>query len=796
MSAAPASQWFATCPKGLESLLAAELSALGASATRETVAGVHFDGPLALAYRACLWSRLASRILRPVASFEVRDADSLYRQLRSVDWGALFSPQSSFAIDFSGCNEHIRNTQFGAQRSKDAVVDWFAARQGQRPDVDRHSPDVRLNLRLVKTQLHLALDFSGRSLHQRGYRLRGGTAPLKENLAAALLLRADWPAIAARGGALIDPMCGSATLLLEAAMMAADSAPGLARTRFGFECLHGHNARQWQAIVSEARARAERGRRGPLPDIRGYDADPAVVRVAQENVARLGLQKVVRVSCRPVAQLQKPSHKPLPFGLLMCNPPYGERLGEKRALRCVYRQLGAAMQREFAGWQAAIFTSDLDLGRATGLRSHRRYALFNGSIASSLLLFDLTDNQLRGPECADERVRKTDEPRARAAAVDSPWRQPAAAGPGPEAAVPSPAPAALTKQNAAAATRQSTQPSATRLAAGAQMFANRIVKNRRRLAAWVRREQISCYRLYDADMPEYAVAVDLYHGDLQGAPDRVDRNRGCQVHVAEYRAPRGVAPQAAARRLDEVRAALPAALGVPASGIVYKQRRRQRGEQQYQKRSSRGELLSVREGAARLLVNLHDYPDTGLFLDHRPLRLRIGREARGRDFLNLFCYTGAATVHAALGGARSTTSVDMSNTYLDWLRRNLAHNDLDESCHQRVRANCLEWLAAQQSSPPGYDLILLDPPSFSNSSKMQDSFDVQRDHAGLVRAAMGVLRQAGRLYFSSNLRSFRLDPALEQEYHCEDITERTLDPDFRRHRRIHRCWSMRHWSKG
>ncbi|MCB1674758.1 MAG: 23S rRNA (guanine(2445)-N(2))/(guanine(2069)-N(7))-methyltransferase, partial [Halioglobus sp.] len=435
MSSAPASQWFATCPKGLESLLSAEMSALGASATRETVAGVYFDGPLALAYRACLWSRLANRILRPAASFDVRDADSLYRQLSSVDWGAMFSPGSSFAIDFSGQNEHIRNTQFGAQRSKDAVVDWFASRHGQRPRVDRHSPDVRLNIRLVKSRLHLALDFSGTSLHQRGYRLRGGAAPVKENLAAALLLRADWPGIAARGGALIDPMCGSGTLLLEAAMMAADIAPGLARPQFGFEHLHGHNARQWQAILSDARSRAEQGRQrgaqGQLPEIRGYDADPAVVRLARENTTRIGLEKVVRVSCRPLAQLQKPSHRPLPLGLLICNPPYGERLGEKRALRPLYRQLGELMLREFAGWQAAIFTSDRELGRATGLRSHRRYALFNGAIASSLLLFDLTDNQLREPGWTDQRVQESDGSRAGAAALERPWRQPAAARPDP-----------------------------------------------------------------------------------------------------------------------------------------------------------------------------------------------------------------------------------------------------------------------------------------------------------------------------------------------------------------------------
>mgnify|MGYP001819128146 FL=1 len=269
-----ASQWFASCPKGLEALLAAELSALGASSTRETVAGVYFDGPLALAYRSCLWTRLANRILWPQGSLPAVDADALYNSLASIDWNAIFDPKHSFAIDFSGENPNIRNTQFGAQRSKDAVVDWFTKNTGQRPQVQRRQPDVRLNIRLIGDVAHLSIDLSGGSLHQRGYRTQAGAAPLKENLAAAILLRADWPGVAARGGALVDPMCGAATLLLEGAMMVADIAPGLDRERFGFTSLRQHNPAQWQALVSDARGRAERGRQRELPEIRGYDADP------------------------------------------------------------------------------------------------------------------------------------------------------------------------------------------------------------------------------------------------------------------------------------------------------------------------------------------------------------------------------------------------------------------------------------------------------------------------------------------------------------------------------------------
>ncbi len=713
--------WFATCPKGIESLLAAELTTLGAASTRETVAGVHFTGPRALAYRACLWSRLANRILWPLAQLEAADADILYRGMREIDWGSLFDSQRSIAIDFSGENGAIRNTQFGAQRCKDAIVDWFVAATAQRPSVDRANPDVRLNVRLVRDRAHLSIDFSGGSLHQRGYRLQAGVAPLKENLAAAVLLRADWPGIAARGGALIDPMCGAATLLLEGAMMAADMAPGLGRPCFGFERLLMHDSLQWQAILNDARSRAERGKAAQLPEFRGYDWDPAVIGRAQENIARIGLEKIVRVSCKPVSQLQKPSHRPLPFGLLVCNPPYGERLGEKERLATLYRQLGEVMLAEFPDWQAAILTSDIDLGKATGLRSHKRYALFNGAIATSLLLFDLGKNELRDTAGIAASI----------------------------AAVP---PA---------------------LSEGATMFANRILKNRKRLSAWVKREQIDCYRLYDADMPEYAVAVDVY---------------GQHAHVAEYQAPKDISVEAAERRLEEVRSALPAALGIAAQNIVYKQRSRQRGSEQYTKQDSRGELLIVKEGRAQLLVNLRDYIDTGLFLDHRPLRLRIGKEAAGKDFLNLFCYTGSATVHAALGGAHSTTSIDLSNTYLNWLGKNLAANKLEESRNTVIREDCQSWLARARSR---YDLILLDPPSFSNSKGVAGSFDVQRDHPQLVRLAMAVLRKEGCLYFSNNRRGFSLDDALQEEFVCEDITAYTLPPDFQRNRRIHSCWLIR-----
>ncbi len=723
MSVSSDRQWFAACPRGLESLLSAELSELGVFSTRETIAGVYFEGPLAAGYRACLWSRLANRILLPILSCEAADADALYSELKKVNWGEFFDPEQSFAIDFSGQNDAIRNTLFGAQRSKDAIVDWFVDNTGKRPSVEKRNPDIRLNIRLSKSRLIVGVDFSGGSLHRRGYRLSSGDAPLKENLAAALLIRSDWPNIAAQGGALIDPMCGSGTLLLEGAMMAADIAPGLVRERFGFEAWKGHNPEQWRVIQKEAQTRAEKGLASSLPEIRGYDADSEVIRRAQENIARIGLQKLVRVSCRSLSEFAKPTHRSMPSGLVICNPPYGERLGEKESLRYLYRELGEIMLREFPDWKAAIFTSDVDLGKATGLRSHKKYALYNGAIPASLLLFDLAKNELRG------KIE------AVSANVDL---------------------------------------NTVSLSEGARMFANRIRKNRKRLAKWVKREGIQCYRLYDADMPEYAVAVDVYAD---------------QLHVAEYQAPKEIEPAAAEKHMREVEEALPQATGIASSAIAYKQRQRQRGQKQYEKTDDRGELIPVTEGNAKLLVNLHDYLDTGLFLDHRPLRLRLAYQVKGKDFLNLFCYTGAATVHAALGGAASTTSVDLSHTYLNWLQKNLALNGLGESSNTVEHGDCIQWV---ETCGREFDLVLLDPPSFSNSRRMEDSFDVQRDHVQLIQKTMRVLRADGLLYFSNNRRGFRLDETLSEEFDFVDISRETIDPDFERNPNIHRCWTVKH----
>lgn len=726
-------RYLATCPKGLAGLLLAEITELGGVEAREGINGVSFSGPLAVGYRVCLYSRLANRVILVLSEFAGSRPEDLYAGMSGISWPDHLAPSSCFAVDFAGQSAEIRNSHFGALRCKDAIVDSFRNRGLNRPDVDTRRPDLRVNVRMHKGKVTVGIDLSGASLHQRGYRKDPGKAPLKENLAAAVLLRAGWSDCLARGLPLIDPMCGSGTLLIEAAMMATHRAPGLGRDRWGFQGWLGHQPDQWRAIEADARSRVS----DPPAELelRGYDGDIQAVRRTEASIKALGLERLVRVRSKALNELVRPSHRAMPEGLLVCNPPWGERLGDPEALGYLYRQLGEALHREFQGWQAAVLTANVELGRRMGLRSHKHYKLHSGALDLQLLLFTLdADNRLSAPgQTSPGKIAKSSE---------APFSSNSALEP---------------------------------LTEGAQMLANRLRKNQRRLKPWLRDSGTTCYRLYDADMPEYAVAIDIY----EGCP-----------HVAEYAAPKTVDPALAERRFGEALSAVREVLGMsPDEVIPAKRRERQRGREQYQRLDRQGERLPVQEGRARLLVNLHDYLDTGLFLDHRPLRLRIAAEAKGKHFLNLFCYTGTATVHAALGGAATSTSVDLSNTYLQWFRENLALNGLSERQHRAERADCPEWLASCERQ---FDLILLDPPSFSNSKAMADSFDVQRDHVRLVDLAMSVLAPGGTLYFSNNRRGFALDEALGQRYTIDNISEDTIPPDFTRRRDIHGCWRLRY----
>lgn len=710
--------WLATCPKGLELLLAEELQAIGAEGVKETVAAVHFQGSMEVAYRACLWSRLANRILMPLHSFMLNEADDLYQECNDISWESHFSAAQSIAIDFIGSSRLIDNTMYGSQRVKDAIVDRIRRIEGERPNVDTKNPDIRIQVRQHKGRVTVSLDISGESLHRRGYRTGQGTAPIKENLAVALLLRANWPAMAAEGGALLDPMCGSGTLIIEGAMMAADIAPGMLREHYGFDHWIQHDAELWQSLIDEAHQRKATGLENLEVDIRGYDANPRVLEYTTQNIENAGLDGHIRLAHKPIDQFGKPTAE---RGLLLTNPPYGERLGEVDELIPLYQKLGTVLQKNFQGWRAAIFTGNVDLGRETDLSPTKQYSLFNGTIPCKLLVFE-----------------------------------------------------DMTSKSAQIAARLSTPAPAQQLTEGARMVLNRLKKNQRKLDGWRKKSGISCYRLYDADIPEYAVAVDIY-----------DQS----IYVQEYAPPNTISEKVARERFGEIKQAVKEFSANFRGKIHYKERRRQKGDSQYERlNDGPSDTIHVSEGNAQFEVNLSDYLDTGLFLDHRPVRRLIGEMVKGKSFLNLFCYTAAASVQAAMAGASHSLSIDMSNTYLDWAQRNFDLNSLRSSKHQLLRADCLKWLEIEGEP---YDVIFLDPPTFSNSKKMDSVLDIQRDHGDLIRSSMAKLVPGGTLIFSNNFRKFKMDELTVRQFDCQNITPQTLDLDFARNPRIHNVWKIK-----
>lgn len=709
---------FATSAKGLEPLLVDELNSFGAVAVRQTRGGVEFSGDLAVAYRACLWSRLAGRILLPLLEQPVTDSDALYQLAYNFPWEEHFSAAATMAVDCNLYSSQITHSKYAALKVKDAVVDRFRERCGVRPNVELVQPDWRLNVWIQRDVLVLSLDLSGDSLHRRGYRTEGGRAPLKENLAAALLLRAGWPELAASKAPLLDPMCGSGTLVLEGALLAGDCAPGLLREYFGFLHWQQHDAELWQQLRDQAQQRREQGLRN-LPSLRGYDRDARAIENAWANARRAGLEDCVYFERRELAQLGEDEEVSTP-GLLITNPPYGERLGEKEQLHQLYALLGERLRSHFPHWQAAVFTGGDSFGFALAMRATHKQTFYNGALKCELLHFKIEPSTF--------------------------YR------------------AAVTASHGIAPVLE--------VSAGAQMFANRLRKNLKHLGRWARRNAIHCYRIYDADLPEYAVAVDLY---------------GDRVHIQEYQAPTTIDERLAKRRIREVVTLIPELLPVESEHIYVKTRQRQRGSAQYDRQAQSGAFFEVEEGGLRFLVNLEDYLDSGLFLDHRQTRALLRQLAAGRDFLNLFAYTGSASVYAAAGGARSTTTVDMSATYCDWARKNMELNGFSKNEHRFVCDNCLTWL---QQNSARYGLIFLDPPTFSNSKKMADCFDIQRDHVALIRSASRLLTDDGILIFSNNMRKFKMDRPALPELAIEDISAQTLPADFERNPRIHNCWKI------
>ncbi len=714
--------WVASCSSGLEALLVDELRVLGAINLRETISSVAFTGTLEVAYRCCLWSRLANRIFYVVKSFSITSIDDLYQNTFDIEWEKHFSPRESFSVNFRGTNKFLDNSLYGARRVKDAVVDRFRDISNQRPSVDTKAPKLRLNARLYKDRVQLSIDLAGESLHRRGYRRASGSAPLKENLAAALLLRSGWPNIFVRGGGLIDPMCGGGTFLIEAAMIASDIAPGLLRRKFGFESWTFHKAPVWESLISEAKARRIVGLKNLRSNIRGFDIDPSAIEATRLNLAACGLDKHIHVAVKQMDQIDDVSSEIR--GLVITNPPYGKRLNDVDTLRPVYQKLSTVLKLNFQGWSASVFTGNLELAREIDLSPSHQTKLYNSSIPCKLLVF----NDIRS-------------------------------------------------KSHQLLSRLTIPPPSKELGPDAQMLLNRLKKNRRKLNSWLKANSTDCYRLYDCDLPEYAISIDVYKDVLL---------------IHEYKLPSHLDPEKASARLEDAAKVVKNCAIDWKYRVLYKQRVRQRGLRQYQKSEDDCAIVMlVEEGSAKFEVNLTKYIDTGLFLDQRKLRARIASEIKGKSFLNLFCYTATATVQAALGGAKSSLSCDMSNTYLSWANRNMSLNNISALVHKLLRIDCVQWLSEHQIVDESFDIILLDPPTFSNSKKMAKAFDVARDHENLVIWCMKLLTPRGTLYFSTNFKKFKMSKRIYQQFITRDITKETIDFDYRRNPKIHSVYEIK-----
>lgn len=741
-----------TCADGLEAPLQIELSSFGIASEMKSTGRLAVTGSLRDLYTICLWSRVASRVLmlikRKNINTEYDVAEQLYGLAKSVNWTEQFSLEQTFAIRLSVDKRVAVSQQFAMLRIKDAIADTFNEVYDSRPNVDSKNPDFSVFATVNDKQAELYLDLSGTSLHRRGYRVAMTEAPLKENLAAALLYSAGWHKKTDAGNApfynaLIDPMCGSGTFIIEALLMHCDYAVGIdkAANQFGFYQWQHHDEALWQQMIDDAQTRFREAleiineQPDTLPLVLGFDADSGAILATEKNLIAAGLQDLLPLLDLETRALNQLSHvlKPLADDgrlsnpLVITNPPYGERLGDEEMIKPLYQALGLILQDSFAGSgvnpMLGILAANVEQVDILPIKEPKTLRCHNGAITVYFRYGTLIAGQTGSLISRFEK---------REIAVEE-----------------------------------------------GQDFINRLQKNLGKLKRLASKDTASNIRVYDADLPDFKVAIDLY---------------GDYVHVQEYAPPKTIPVETAKKRFNLALMGIREVLNINREQVFIKTRARQSGNDQYSKQGSsekRGKFYVARENGAYLYVNFTDYLDTGLFIDHRNMRARIKDNSRGKSVLNLFAYTCTASVHAALAGAKKVTSVDLSQNYLDWGKQNFALNGLNVSSnkYQFVAADIFEWIKGNTEQ---FDIIFIDPPTFSNSKKFQGTFDVQRDHAALINRAMNRLTSDGVLYFSNNFTRFELDEQLTERYDIIDITPQTIGFDFNIKKPIHQSFEIRH----
>ena len=710
---------------GLEWLLARELSELGATNLRIGRRTIEFTGTTETLYRAVLESRVAIRILEPLGRFAVSSPESLYKSISSVDWAKHLRPTQTLRVDARVHDSFIDHSLYASQVVKDAVVDGVRAAHGRRPNVQLHGASLRLSLHLSGETATLFRDAAGQSLHQRGWRKGKVEAPLSEVLAAGILGISGWQP----GEPLVDPLCGSGTFIIEAATQAAGLAPGLLRARNrkqGFFRFHDFDRELAKKILFDLESRAK----VPLGTFHASDLDPAVVQIAEQSAQLAGVADAIRFSCNHFEAVS-PEGGP---GLVLTNPPYGERLAQPRA-GAVFRRIGDWLKNVCPGWRAGVL-APVELAKSIGLKPYRRVVLSNGPIECRLIELIVHGKKDSGTSVGNQTLIESD--------VEC---------------------STSTKKLSRSVSDQIGD------------FRRRLAKRSRHLGRWARKQGIEAYRLYDRDIPEIPLVIDRY---------------GDWLHAAEYERPHERTAIEHDVWLDRIIEAAADQLGLAPDCVFFKVRRRQRTGGQYEKVDDRSVTFPVNEHGLKFEVNLSDYLDTGLFLDHRQTRAMVRGDAAGRSFLNLFGYTGSFSVAAAAGGAEATTTVDLSNTYLEWARRNLMENGfLDRRQHTLLRDDAREFLKhrGRRGERP-FDLVVVDPPTFSRSTRQLQDWDVQRDYADLLQAVANNLNTGGIVYFSTNYRRFKFDEKLlANTYDIYEISRKTVPEDFR-NARIHRSWKF------
>ncbi|MFL1731592.1 bifunctional 23S rRNA (guanine(2069)-N(7))-methyltransferase RlmK/23S rRNA (guanine(2445)-N(2))-methyltransferase RlmL [Moraxella oculi] len=759
-----------TCADGLEHALLIELDTFGLQGEIVRTGRVLVTVNLANFYHICLYSRVASRVLLPIGTyhFKQRQAvtnqifkndqgqavtrtintqmidedvpEALYRFAAGYDWTKIFGLDDSFAIRLSTDKRLTVNQQFATLRIKDAIVDVFNKKLSARPNVSKN-PDLHIFAAATQQFAELFLDLSGSSLHRRGYRVVNTAAPLKENLAAALLYECGWHT--GCHDALIDPMCGSGTFITEALLMRADYPAGLDRTtsEFGFYRWKHHDDQLWQDKVAAASERFHENVAGLadiMPTVIACDADAAAIQACHQNLLASGLAPIIpkiTLQQKPLSHLKDTlatitAKRPL----LITNPPYGERLGDGDFIQPLYHGLGLSAADGFrlAGVQRAdlaVLGSHVEHVDTLPIINPQTLRCHNGALTAYFRYGEMALSSQTGIlECFERHE-------------------------------------VINEQS--------------------QDFINRLQKNLSHLKKLAKAEGVTNLRVYDADLPNYNVAIDIY---------------GDKVHVQEYAPPKKISADIAKARFNLVLNGVREVLGVFRESVFIKTRARQSGNEQYTKNPNadarRKKMYAMREHGAYLYVNFTDYLDTGLFIDHRNMRQIVAKASRGKRVLNLFSYTCTASVHAAMAGAKTVTSVDLSANYLDWGRQNFALNGLDltaifqdELKYQFIASDVFEWI---KENTKKYEVIFIDPPTFSNSKKFKGTFDVQRDHVALINRAMNRLMPDGVLYFSNNYTRFELDEVLMQRYQVVEITHKTIGFDFDVKKPIHRSYEIRH----